>query len=64
MTTLNDIKKKYCLDENIVKFMGHKIPERLWNALSNLNEAIIDQRQTGFFGSPEMKKNTSITPIL
>lgn len=57
MATLQDIKKKYCLDENVVNFMGHKIPERLWNALSNLNEEIIDQRQTKFFGSPRMKQN-------
>ena len=56
MTTLNDIKTKYCIDEDVVKFMGHSIPKRLWNALSNLNEEIIDQRQTGFFGSPEMKQ--------
>ena len=66
MSTIDEIKKRYCLDENVVKFMGHKIPERLWNALSNLNEEIIDQRQTGFFGSPETKNkyiNRTNSPI-
>lgn len=56
MATLSDIKKKYCLDENIVNFMGHRIPEVINTALQSFNGSNTDQRQTGFFGSPEMKK--------
>ena len=56
MATLNDIKKKYCLDEDVVKVMGHSIPKGIWTAISRFDTSNNDQRQTGFFGNAEMKK--------
>ena len=56
MPTLQDIKKKYCLDEDVVKVMGHSIPKGIWTAISRFDTSNTDQRQTGFFGSAEMKK--------
>lgn len=56
MATINDIKKKYCIDEDVVNVMGHKIPGGIWKIMQRFAGSNTDQRQTGFFGSPEMKK--------
>lgn len=56
MTTVSDIKKRYCLDEDVVNVMGHKIPGGIWKIMQRFAGSNTDQRQTGFFGSPEMKK--------
>ena len=36
--------------------MGHKIPGGIWKAMQRFASSNTDQRQTGFFGSQEMKK--------
>ena len=48
--------KKGGLDEDVVKVMGHYIPKGIWTAISRFATSNTDQRQTGFFGSAEMKK--------
>lgn len=53
---IQNIKKKYGLDEDVVKVMGHYIPKGIWTAISRFDTSNTDQRQTGFFGSAEMKK--------
>ena len=47
---------KFEPEVKIVNFMKHRIPEVINTALQRFNESNTDQRQTGFFGSPEMKK--------
>lgn len=42
--------------EDVVKVMGHSIPKGIWTAISRFDTSNTDQRQTGFFGSAEMKK--------
>lgn len=56
MATLQDIKKKYCLDEDVVNFMGHRLPKALFTAISRLESSNTDQSSTGFFSNPERKK--------
>lgn len=56
MSTIVEIKKRYCLDEDVVKVMGHSIPKGIWTAISRFDTSNTDQRQTGFFGSAESKK--------
>ena len=56
MPTLQDIKTKYCLDEDVVNFMGHRLPKALFTAISRLESSNTDQSSTRFFGSPERKK--------
>jgi len=56
MTTVSDIKKRYCLDEDVVNFMGHRLPKALFTAISRLESANTDQSSTGFFRDPEHKK--------
>lgn len=51
-----EFKKKYCLDEDVVNVMGHSIPKGIWTSISRFDTSNTDQRQTGFFGSAEMKK--------
>lgn len=56
MSTIDEIKKRYCLDENVVNFMGHRLPKALFTAISRLESSNTDQSSTGFFGNPERKK--------
>lgn len=55
MATLNDIKKKYCIDEAVVNVMGHVIPRGIYTTLERIRSENTDQRQTGFFSDKERK---------